>query len=363
MIFASITVLVICFVFYYCIRAAKAPQLVFNNNRINQKIVSSLSRLHRPFKPTPWAFNSHLQLIVLVVKEFFSTPLRYDRVEVIGMEDGGTTGLCWVGDGLAEDSPIIVVLHTINGTPQSMSQLVDDLHRFTGWKTVLCVRRGHVDINFTTPKYNSMGDTNDLRAQLDTISARFPCAPLYMLGSSAGSGLLVRYLGEPEVNDQVKGAFAYCPGYDISIAFQRSHDFYSRLMAKKLVKNFVEPNRHLFQSKTNLSQLLNAENLHDFHQHLFAVAGFESHDHYLEHINPVTVMDNIRIPIMVLNSEDDPVCVLQNVLEYKRSLESMEKSILVITKRGSHCAHLTGWLAQSWSHQLAADYFKALEQL
>ncbi len=45
------------------------------------------------------------------------------------------------------------------------------------------------------PQISLFGSTRDLKEQLDHIQSLFP-PDLYAVGSSAGTGLLVRYLGE-----------------------------------------------------------------------------------------------------------------------------------------------------------------------
>ena len=61
---------------------------------------------------------------------------------------------------------------------------------------VVCNRRGHGTLPLTAPRFSTIGSTDDLRAQLDQIRRRLPRSPLYGLGVSAGTALLVRYLGE-----------------------------------------------------------------------------------------------------------------------------------------------------------------------
>ena len=82
------------------------------------------------------------------------------------MRDGGQTALAWCGHGLPADTPTILVLHTLTGSPQSMAELVQDLHRETGWRVVVCLRRGHADLPLSTPRLNILGCTDDLREQL-----------------------------------------------------------------------------------------------------------------------------------------------------------------------------------------------------
>ncbi len=60
---------------------------------------------------------------------------------------------------------------------------------------------------------------------------------------------------------------------------------------------------------------------------------------------------------------DDPVCVLANVEDNAHLFDSEHDRMLVLTARGSHCAHLEGllWPSQtSWADRLALDYLQAV---
>ena len=66
------------------------------------------------------------------------------------------------------------------------------------WRVVLHARRGHGDLPFTTPRWNTVGNTSDARDALRAVRARHPAAAaLCIAGFSAGSGLMMRFLGEP----------------------------------------------------------------------------------------------------------------------------------------------------------------------
>ena len=58
-------------------------------------------------------------------------------------------------------------------------------------------RRGHAGLHLTSPSFNVMGEAKDTAAQVEAVRSRFPDSSyLAMVGISAGSGLLVTYLGK-----------------------------------------------------------------------------------------------------------------------------------------------------------------------
>lgn len=339
----------------------KKPRLYFHNNPTNHRVVSALTQLHEDFRPTPWLFNAHLQLILHNARKGRGAA-SYDHSERLVMADGGCTALVWRGHALPATTPTIVILHTLAGSPESMAELVEDLHAVTGWRIVLCLRRGHAGLPFDIPRMNILGSTDDLREQLAVIRQRFPESPLYGVGSSAGSGLLVRYLGEEGDASPFRASFAYCPGYNTDEAFDKAHPFYSRVMVRKLIRQFIRPHAHKLASMATARDLERAGNLADFHRHMFELAGYGSYDDYSAASNPMRVFSTITTPLMILNAEDDPVCRIGNVEPYLDAMQKMPNVILVTTAQGSHCAHYEGWVPRSWSGRLIGNYFRVMQQ-
>ncbi|HEY2394586.1 MAG TPA: alpha/beta fold hydrolase [Rudaea sp.] len=337
----------------------REPRLDFNRSSFNESVLSGLDQLYRPYAPTPWLFNAHLQLLWLLLREAVEPSLRYERTEILRMRDGGTTALDWIGLDSAPTTPSLVVLPSITGDAQSMRSVVRDLRRNTAWRMVVCTRRGHGDLELTAPILNTMGSAEDLREQLARIREHFPRSPLYAVGMSAGSSVLVRYLGEEGPRSMIRAGVAYCPGYDISVAWQRVAPFYSRLMAWRLKQYFLARHASALKHFDSYHACLATRDVAGFHEHLYEMAGCADLEEYLERSNPIEVMGNIAVPMMIINANDDPVCVDANAQEHVDELRRVPDALLVRTARGSHCAFLEGWFARSWANRLMANYLLA----
>jgi predicted alpha/beta-fold hydrolase len=279
---------------------------------------------------------------------------------MLRMRDGGTTALDWLGLDAPADAPTLVVLPSITGDAQSARGLVRDLRRATGWRVVVCTRRGHGALPLTAPVFNTMGCTGDLREQLARIHAEYPTSPLYGIGMSAGSALLVRYLGEEGAASALRAGVAYCPGYDIRTAWQRVPAFYSRAMARRLKRHFLHRHGSALAHLPTYARCAAAGDLAAFHAAAYELAGHADHDTYVARTNPVEVFGDVAVPVMVLNAADDPVCVAANAEAHVDAIRRVPDALLVRTRHGSHCAFLEGWTARSWSHRLMADYLRAV---
>lgn len=344
---------------YYRRFIVEQPRLVYRHNVVTDAVVNACPALHNDYRPTAWASNTHLQIGLLLLKEARAPKLAYEQSDVLTMADGGTTSVDWLGLALGEQVPTVILLHTITGCGESIGSYSRYLHQKLGWRIAVCVRRGHGNLPLTAPQVNTLGSTDDLREQLSHIQQQLPQSPLYAIGVSAGSGLLVRYLGEEEERTPIKAAFAYCPAYDTDVAFTRAAPFYSAYMAKKLIRYFLEPNSHHFRELASFKPCAQSRDLDEFHQHCYELAGFRDQQEFSQYSNPMRVIDGIRIPLMVLNSRDDPICSSQNIDDHAHAITGLEGGILVVTARGSHCAHFEGWTGRPWAHKLMAQYLAA----
>lgn len=341
---------------------AENPQLYYQQNTRNDHVVAALPQLHKKYASTPWLANPHLQIAYYTSVQHLHSDLNFERVEQCVMPDGAITELGWLGYHLDPSSPTIIVLHTITANARSMRALLVDLQRLTGWRIVLCLRRGHTIEPQPFSQINIMGSVPDFKIQIETIQQQFPQSSLYAVGSSAGTATLSRYLGEVGSATPIKAAFAYCPGYDLTMAFDRVHGFYNHYLAKIIKEKFFLPYRQHFQQSKNFQLLMQSSTVSEMQKLLYPFSGFDSLEAYIKACNPSAVLDQIGIPTMILNAEDDPICHIDNAKAYIETIEQNPCLLLVTTKHGSHCGHFEGWKPQSWANHLMADYFLCIER-
>ena len=340
------------------VTGAEQPKMYYDQQGQIKDVLKQLPQLQQKYRPTPWLSNSHVHLLYFDVIKKKTIKHKYDRIEQLTMQDGGVTAIAWYGYDLPKNTPTIVIMHTITGTPESMRELVKDLHEYTGWRIALCLRRGHAGLPMPVPQMSIFGSPSDLREQISLIQSVFPQSDLYAVGSSAGTGLLVRYLGEEGEKTPFKAAFAMCPGYDTELGFENVHPFYTKVMTRKLFKVFIQPYAKTWQNVHSVQTVLKTKTLQEFQNEYFEMAGFSDYKSYSQATNPIYVFENVKIPLMVLNSEDDPVCSIKNLEPFKPMIEKMPNIVVVTTKKGSHCGFYEGLNTQSWASKLIADFLQ-----
>lgn len=355
-----IGLLLLGFIIYYLWDVVEYPVLRFHESEFSSQLISETKQLTKRYYPTFWCFNQHLMLFLLMFRESKSKPFPYDKMELLEMKDGGTTGLAWAGISTVnqkDDTPIVVVFHTISGDEQDIKATVSHLRKTYNWIVVVCIRRGHGNLPLTKPIINTMGSTSDLTEQLNHIKCQFPNKPLLGVGISAGSGLLARYLGESGAKSMFQAAVAVSPAYDIEKAFHRVHPIYSKIMGQRMINYFLKRHYETFANVTGTEELIQIKSLGEFQDKLHTISGFKDKVSYYKNSNPILVASKIKTPLLILNAADDPICVNQNVLENLYWLESLKNTIHVHTKRGSHIAFFEGITASSWSDRLIGEYF------
>src|SRR5690606_36317957 len=102
-----------------------------------------------------------------------------------------------------------------------------------------------------------------------------------------------------------------------------------------------------------------SKDLAQFERTYFQMAGFTDYESYAKSTNPIYVCENLKIPLMILNAEDDPICHIQNFEPYKELIRSLPNVVVVTTKKGSHCGYYEGLVdTHSWATKLMADFLK-----
>jgi hypothetical protein len=146
---------------YYFYRGRSLPKIRAGPTSMNDAIIARVPSFSRPFYPPIWAFNSWVQLTIGLVQARCTPRLQFRR-EKLTLNDGGEIALDWFeSEGISDDSPILILMHTITGSAQEFRRLARAAAR-KHWRVVVCVRRGHLGEPLKTPKFNLLGNSRHL---------------------------------------------------------------------------------------------------------------------------------------------------------------------------------------------------------
>nr|KYP74742.1 hypothetical protein KK1_007434 [Cajanus cajan] len=330
------------------------------SSQIYHGVVSNCKILHGKYFATPWLCSPHLQTLFV---NYFGRPpsLKYTR-QLFRTADGGTIALDWLsssdvsggaphGDDVAsedESIPIVVIIPGL--TSDSSSQYVKHLAYYTakrGWKVVVF---GGVSItsNFS---YNA-GWTEDVRTVINYLHKEKSKAPLFVVGTSIGANILVKYLGEDGENIPVAGAVAVCSPWDLLVRDRyirrgRMQKLYDKALAFGL-QDYAKLHQSHFSRNANWEGILKSFSVRDFDDHATRVVGkYESVDTYYRRCSSSIYVKSVAVPLLCISALDDPICTTEAIPwdECKAN-----KNIVVATvKHGGHLAFFEGITAsQLW---------------
>ena len=135
------------------------------------------------------------------------------QVEEVKLNDGQMITLEWAVNsqpyaesGLQSsqnDTPIVLIHHGAYCNSRDMpgADYIAEAHK-RGWIVAVFNRRNHSGRKYplTKPCWNFFGSTEDVKYVTNNyILKRRPNAQLFMIGLSAGSGLLAKFFGESEL--------------------------------------------------------------------------------------------------------------------------------------------------------------------
>jgi predicted alpha/beta-fold hydrolase len=242
-----------------------------------------------------------------------------------------------------------------------------------GWIAVVFHRRGH-ESRLTKACFNLFGSALDLRTAIQNIEQAEPSFPIALVGSSAGSAVVVRYLGEYSHDPHVVAGIGLSPGYSIDEIWRGVEgSFFDRYILRGVKRFFVERNRELLEKRNPqaMQNLLNSATMYEFVKHAvpFSSEDLESDpsDHtfekWLNQTDPMVFAKNISTPTICVNALDDPVCTRWYVENLGIPLRDHNNSCaMLLTEYGSHCAHQSfhNGLPENWGHKVAIDFVEGV---
>lgn len=274
------------------------------------------------------------------------------------------------GSDLPPDAPVIVHLPGMRGTGLDMPGVsIVHLAAKRGMRSVVMTRRGHQQ-PLKAPRFNMFGDVEDLHRVVAHVQKLFPNAKRMLVGYSCGSALCATYLGKGG-----KGficAVGVCPGYDVSekpiSCCARVGEPYRSALVRFMKDHFVWRNEAVLKAYNAeaYEAACASKTVSEFVTSCAPFAGYKSSSDYYEDNNPVKwAVFNDHTPLMLINSVDDPISLVQNVYDHHEAVSSAKGGCLaiVLTHSGTHCPFLDGGPlglggVSVWTDAAILDYFE-----
>ena len=302
---------------------------------------------NEPFKPKLWVPGGHAQTLWRKLTPVAEVNHRRERIE---LKDGDFIDVDWHEEAelnAAVNGTIVIILHGLCGC--SKSAYVQSLQYQLGHagipSVVMNFRGCSGEVNRLAKAYHS-GITEDLAEVFDYISNQYSGHKISLTGFSLGANVLLKWLGETEINDRVHKAVAVSTPFDLSKCsnamlngFSR---FYGRFFLRRLVRD-LENKKEQFRDSGNNEQLNllesfgnlgSLETLWSFDDKVTApLHGFESAEDYYNKCSSLQFLTDINTPTLLVQSYNDPI-IPPHALP--RNEEMSEHIRIDLSKSGGH---------------------------
>jgi len=300
------------------------------------------------FTPTIYLQHDLLQTMFSSFVSSNSSKLSY-IIEEVDMKGGGHTSLAWAqhngqykNDKKSKVLVVIIPGLTGGAKDEYIKDLVNRLcdagykcvvyhPRFNGSQLIL-PDEGHLDI------------LSDFKTTIEHIKDKEKDIKLFGIGHSYGANLLLNYLGTFNQENHFIGAVSLANPYNLMLAENKMR----RSVVDRVVTNFLQKTtnrsteglKKAVRFKLNLEELQSFKTVRDFDRNFtIKVYGYETVNDYYWGISSCRRMQSIKIPLFMLQAEDDPI--VDSKAFVKEEIEKYNPNvILMMTQKGGH----QGWV-------------------
>jgi predicted alpha/beta-fold hydrolase len=316
------------------------------------------------FKPVWWLQNPHAQTIYPTITRRIKAPV--DKTERFELPDGDFLDLAWACHGLANDSPLIIILHGLGGNIRStyVAGFMRALNK-AGYRCLLMHFRGaSLEPNRLARAYHS-GETGDLDFLLQTLALREPHTKKGVIGVSLGGNVLLKWLGEKGAQDYIQAACAISVPMQLDSVADRVNKGFSRVyqayLLHKLRKVFARKlHSGVSYSDEFVKKLKKSRSFWVFDDVVTApLHGFPHVHAYYRESSSKQFLKHIATPTLIIQSRDDPF-MTESVIPSAQELS--DAVTLELSEKGGHVGFITGdnvGKPAYWLDVRIPEYFKS----
>ena len=266
--------------------------------------------------------------------------------------------------------PTIILWHGIEGSTASVYMIATADKAFRAGYNVLRVNfRNCGGTEHLTPTLYHGGLSGDLRAIITELITKDGLKRIYPIGFSLGGNVVLKLAGEYADNPppEVAAVCAISPSVDLAastqLILQKRNWVYHGNFVRNL-KRKVRVKHKLFPKHYDLRKLPLVKTLRDFDEHYTSVSsGFANADDYYYRCSSARVVERIRVPGLIVHSEDDPFIPFEPLRE--KAFADNPYLLLVKTERGGHVAFIgakTEGEDRFWAENRAIEFCNLVEQ-
>ncbi|KAL4244830.1 hypothetical protein ABKN59_001501 [Abortiporus biennis] len=364
-----------------------------NFARFIKEKIPSLYGPDSGFKAAWWLPGGNAQTMYSSLGNFSKIyPIIYER-KYIQLADGGLLTLDvtppFSTAPVEENENVVLIVHGLTGGSHeayvraALSELtLPKTSAGLGMRAVVMNSRGCNNSPVITPRLYGAGSSDDARSAILWACHTFPYARLFGLGFSLGANILTKYTGEESDSCPLSGLVSLANVWDFAVG---SHHLERGTLINRYVyrnvlgdalRTLIHKHRHAFLSSPHspipdaiLEDLFRRRrvSLKEYDE-IVASRMFRCKNamDYYEKIGSVKVMENIRVPVLAINSWDDPI-ISRECLPIDK-VHQNPWIVLAVTHGGGHL----GWFESDkkieggvgrWYAKPVRQFFSALIEL
>ena len=312
--------------------------------------------------PPFWLPGGHLQTIYPALFRKIKD-VKYIRERIV-TPDQDFLDLNWAPSE-GKSKKLVVLSHGLEG--DSSRQYILGMVRLLNRNGYDCLawnfRSCGGEMNQTSRFYHS-GATDDLDHVINYAAGK-AYQEINLIGFSLGGNLTLKYLGETErdLNPLIKKAVVFSVPMDLkacslAIIKRENRVYMQRFMNTLLPK--VSQKAKLFPENISLEKNNLVKTLYDFDDIYTApLHGFKNADHYYESCSSMFFVQNISIPVLIVNAMNDPIVPVKSLpLDL---IETLPNVTLELSRYGGHCGFRPSRLSNGvyWSEKRALDFLQS----
>ena len=308
------------------------------------------------FRAPLWLKDPHAQTIFPHV--FRTKRMKFWRRERIICDDGDFFD---IDQHIVPHRPIVILIHGLEGSSHS-PYMVGAAHRLirAGIGVVAYnMRSCSGELNRSVSFYHS-GYTEDLRFLTKLLHERHG-VPIGGLGFSLGGNMLLRCAGEDKERSLFSAVMAVSTPISLSTSTHALNSWQGRFYEKRFLRILKAKVRQKSQKLEvfgiDIAKVLGAKTLREFDRHLTAPTfGFSDEEDYYKQASAITVLGDIRCPILLLQSKDDPMLSKECYPQPTTEIPFLHTHY---TKEGGHVGFIYGspWRPRYFIEEQAQPFF------
>ena len=306
------------------------------------------------FKPAWCLTNAHAQTIYSTLAR--RSEAAIDHNERLELPDGDFIDLAWATNGLSAESPLVVLLHGLGGSVDSVyvAGILQSVNH-AGYRGVLMQFRGASGEPNRLPRAYHSGETGDLDYLLKCLQQREPCTKKAVVGVSLGGNVLLKWLGETGAQSLIQAAVAVSVPFQLDLVTERINKGFSRLYQAHLLRKL----RAVFLKKLAIvntqlpltkEELFSIKTLRAFDESITApLHGFKNAEAYYFDSSSKRYLNGIATPTLIVHALDDPFMVPEAVPDAK---DLSADVLLELSQHGGHVGFIAGKNPNNLTHWL-----------